>query len=78
MKLDQWLAKSKTSQAEFAKAIGLTQSMVSHLVRGRCAVTPENALKIAAATGYEVRPHDVLPSVYPFPGDGIPPGVLSA
>lgn len=73
MNLGAWLEKANKSQKALAAEVGLTPGMISHVVCGRASVAPENVLKIAAATGYEVRPHDMLPNVYPFPSDGVPP-----
>ena len=35
-------------------------------------IPPERVLPIAAATGFEVRPHDLRPDLYPHPDDGLP------
>lgn len=38
----------------------------------RDGVPPERVIPISAATGFEVRPHDLRPDLYPHPDDGLP------
>src|SRR5262245_61006467 len=57
MKLAEWLANTSTSQSEMARALGITQGRVSQLVAG-AQPSLDLAIKIAAATGNQVRPQD--------------------
>lgn len=64
MKLTQYL--ENTSQEEFAKAIGVTQGLVSHWVTGRTRIPAERVLTIEQATGGLVTRHELRPDLYPI------------
>lgn len=64
MKLAQYL--ETTSQAEFAKAIGVSQGLVSHWITGRSRVPAERVLTIEQATGGQVTRHDLREDLYPI------------
>lgn len=58
------------NQATVARIAGVSPQAVSKW-RGR---VPDAAavLKLAAATGWKVTPHDLRPDIYPNPTDGLP------
>ena len=58
MKLGEWLQKSGTSQAEFARGLAITQGRVSQLCGGGQQPSLELALRIRAFTKGAVRPED--------------------
>ncbi|BBK12966.1 MULTISPECIES: helix-turn-helix transcriptional regulator [Klebsiella] len=72
MKLKDYLKTSGVSQHEFAVLVGKTQGYVSRIATGKCLLGAATALKWAAATEYQVTPHDLLPNIYRKPTDGIP------
>lgn len=39
---------------------------------GAAGVPPDRVIRIAAATNFEVLPHDLRPDIYPNPTDGVP------
>jgi 3,4-dihydroxy 2-butanone 4-phosphate synthase/GTP cyclohydrolase II len=57
MRLSEWLINSGKSQSELARTLGITQGRVSQIIAG-AQPSLELAIKIAAATGGEVRPQD--------------------
>jgi 3,4-dihydroxy 2-butanone 4-phosphate synthase / GTP cyclohydrolase II len=57
MRLGEWLKKSKTSQMELARRLGVTQGRISQIVAGE-QPSLELALNIAGATGQAVKPQD--------------------
>jgi transcriptional regulator with XRE-family HTH domain len=71
VKLTSWLRPPHTQDA-VAKALGVSQGLVSHWLTGRRPVSAEHVLPLSAYTGFEVRPHDLRPDLYPFPSDGVP------
>ncbi len=73
MKLGEYLSSKGISQQEFGKKLDLTQGYVSHVVVGRHSPRGSMAVKIAAATDFQVTPHDLNAMDYPNPTDGIPP-----
>ena len=72
MKLKDYLKTSGVRQHEFAVLVGKTQGYVSRIAAGECLLGAATALKWAAATEYQVTPHDLLPNIYRKPTDGIP------
>lgn len=38
-------------------------------------VPAERVIGVAAATNFDVRPHDLRPDLYPDPDDGLPPAL---
>jgi transcriptional regulator with XRE-family HTH domain len=58
MRLDEWLKQKRVRQEDFADMIGVRQSAISHLVRGKRNPSLELMLKIEAATKGKVRPND--------------------
>lgn len=76
MRLADYLQKTGESQAAFGARLGITQSAVAQLCAGG-RIKPERVLEAAAATGWDVTPHDWRPDLYPHPDDGMPkPGNL--
>jgi DNA-binding transcriptional regulator YdaS (Cro superfamily) len=62
----------KTSQTELAKAIGVSQTMVSSWVLDKKRVASERVFSICLATSWQVTPHELRPDLYPHPHDGLP------
>ena len=58
------------TQAALAQLIGITPQAVSKW-QGKVP-DGQTALKVAAATGWEVTPHELRPDIYPLPIDGLP------
>ena len=59
MRLSEWLDRTGTTQAEFARALGISQGRVSQLAAG-AAPSLDLAGKIERVTGHEVRAQDFL------------------
>ena len=59
------------SQQSFAKAIAVSQAMVSKWFLGT-RVAGDSVLKVAIATDWQVTPHELRPDLYPHPQDGLP------
>ncbi|MDP3088846.1 MAG: YdaS family helix-turn-helix protein [Methylotenera sp.] len=59
------------SQVTFARSLGISQAMVSKWYRGY-KVSGDSALKVSAATDWQVTPHELRPDIYPHPHDGLP------
>ncbi|HBN5546476.1 YdaS family helix-turn-helix protein [Enterobacter cloacae] len=72
MKLKIYLKTSGVRQLAFAELVGQTQGYVSRVASGECLLGAATALKWAAATEFQVTPHDLRPDLYPNPTDGIP------
>ncbi|WFX56945.1 helix-turn-helix domain-containing protein [Enterobacter roggenkampii] len=72
MKLKTYLKTSGVRQQAFAVIVGQTQGYVSRVASGECLLGAATALKWAAATEFQVTPHDLRPDLYPNPKDGIP------
>jgi len=72
MKLKDYLKTSGVRQNQFAELVGKTQGYVSRVAAAECFLSAATALEWAAATGYQVTPHDLLPNIYRKPSDGIP------
>ncbi len=58
MKFKVWFESSGLSQTEFAKKVKITQSAVSHLLKGRKSPSLDLILRIEKATGGRVKPND--------------------
>lgn len=72
MDLKTYLKNSGVRQKVFAVIVGKTQGYVSRVASGECSLSAATALKWAAATDFQVTPHDLRPDLYPNPTDGIP------
>ncbi|WP_336817824.1 transcriptional regulator [Cedecea sp. MMO-103] len=72
MDLKTYLKTSGVRQQHFAALVGRTQGYVSRIASGECFLGAATALKWAAATEYQVTPHDLRPDLYPNPKDGVP------
>lgn len=72
MLLADYLKALPDGQDDFASRVGVSQGMVSHWVTGRHRVTDRRVLEVAAATGWQVTPHELRPDLYPHPHDGMP------
>jgi transcriptional regulator with XRE-family HTH domain len=72
-KLAEYLERSGLSQREFGLKLNppVTQSAVAQWVQGK-PIHAERVLEAAAATGWDVAPHDWRPDMYPHPDDGVP------
>lgn len=57
MKLEAYLARKGMKQAEFARALGVSEMAVSRYVRGRVP-EPEIMARIIVVTKKKVRPND--------------------
>lgn len=58
MKFRAWFESSGLSQTQFAKKVNVTQSAVSHLLKGRKSPSLDLILRIEKATGGKVKPND--------------------
>lgn len=65
------------SQDEFARLVGVSQTMVSKWCRG-IRVSGDTVLKVSKATNWQVTPHELRPDLYPHPQDGLPEHLRSA
>lgn len=85
MSLRAWRIRTKTSQSDLARMLGLrSRGHVSALENGREAVSADNAIKIDRLTGGEVPVRELRPDLHDVrvlhPGDPDPnparPGVV--
>jgi transcriptional regulator with XRE-family HTH domain len=53
-----------TTQAEFAKRLGVTQGLVTHWVNGRTRITAERAVQIEQVTDGQVTRHELRPDIF--------------
>ncbi|MMZ41479.1 helix-turn-helix protein [compost metagenome] len=72
MDLKSYLNENGIKQQDFAQAVEKSQGYVSRVVAGSCKLGGEVVIKWAAATGFNVTPHDLRPDLYPNPSDGLP------
>ncbi|EMN8321024.1 MULTISPECIES: YdaS family helix-turn-helix protein [Serratia] len=72
MDLKSFLKDSGVKQKEFAALVGKTQGYVSRVATGECLLGGPAVLIWAAATKFQVTPHDLRPDIYPKPTDGLP------
>lgn len=63
--------------SRFADALGTTMQRVGNW-RSRGRVPADVVLRVAAATDWQVTPHDLRPDIYPNPDDGLPPELRQA
>jgi DNA-binding transcriptional regulator YdaS (Cro superfamily) len=70
--LEKYLTKSEVSREHLAKLAGVSESLMGHWCNGRRKVRPEQALKIAKLTLYQVTPHQLRPDIWPNPTDALP------
>lgn len=74
MDIRSYLAATGRTQSEFAKDIGVTQSMVGHWLNGRCRIVAEKAVEIERATDHKISRHDLRPDVFgAVPPDSVDP-----
>ncbi|ORJ47828.1 transcriptional regulator [Kluyvera intermedia] len=72
MDLKNYLKTSGVRQQDFAELVGESQGYVSRVASGKCLLGAATSLKWAAATEFQVTPHDLRPDLYPNPNDGVP------
>ncbi|MCU6369997.1 helix-turn-helix domain-containing protein [Enterobacter quasiroggenkampii] len=77
MKLKDYLQRNRITQKEFAKKVNVSQAHVSRVASGTWSVKGRVALHWSQATDWNVTPHELSPSDYPHPSDGIPPEIQS-
>lgn len=53
-----------TTQASFAKQLGVSQGLVSQWIRGRTAITAKRAIEIEDATNGTVSRFELLPEIF--------------
>ena len=61
------------SQADAARALGVTRQAMQFWVDSESTVPPDRVLTVAAAFDWQVTPHELRPDLYPNPDDGLPP-----
>lgn len=66
------------SQTALARKCGVIQQHVWNWINRDNRVPAEFALRVAEATDFEVRPHDLRPDIYPNPNDCVPSRSKSA
>ena len=71
MKFNEYITNK--SQADFAKKLGLSQTIVNAWVRGEKRISAERVLEICSIADWQVTPHELRPDIYPHPDDGLPP-----
>jgi DNA-binding transcriptional regulator YdaS (Cro superfamily) len=70
--LQKYLDESETSRADFAKAAGISESLVGHWCNGLRLVPPEQAIRLAKITKWQVTPHQLRPDIWLLPNDSVP------
>ena len=60
------------AQADLARYIGTSPAYMYQMLRGMRPITAERVIPLCRASGWEIRPNDLRPDVYPNIGDGIP------
>ncbi|WP_084254166.1 transcriptional regulator [Methylobacter marinus] len=68
MNLEQFVKKHKT-QVAAAKALGLSQGMISHRLSGRYKMTANAAIDLERRSGGEISRYDLLPNIFGTPDD---------
>ena len=63
---------SGSNQQALAKALKLSQGMISHWITGRRQVGAEWVLPICEFSDWLVTPHEIRPDLYPNPTDALP------
>lgn len=61
----------------FALRVGVSSGYLQLVMRGSRKPSAELALKISEATNWSVTPHQLRPSAFRYPKDGIPEQVLN-
>ncbi len=75
MKLDHYLKLSPHGErTRIAKAIGVSPVLVTQWLTTR-GIPNGRVIHVARATGWRVTPHELCPSIYPHPDDGLPPSL---
>ncbi|WP_367376575.1 transcriptional regulator [Hafnia alvei] len=72
MDLKTYLKSNRITQQQFADIVGCSQSSISSVIKGKSKFGPETAVEVAAATNYKVTPHELRPTIFIRPTDGIP------
>lgn len=62
--LEDWLIPLSISQYTLSEAINVPQHLISKIVRGKCAITPDIALRLAAFFGTDEQSWLNLQSYY--------------
>jgi len=70
--LQKYLDESEISRADFAKAAGISESLVGHWASGLRPVPPEQAIRLAKITKWQVTPHQLRPDIWPNATDALP------
>ena len=63
-RLRKYLSESNTSQGAFARAVGVSQGMVSHWLLGKKRITAERARDIERATAGVIQRSELRPDVF--------------
>lgn len=61
----------------FAVKAGTTLGYLHHVMYGRKTPSAELALAIAEQSNWQVTPHDLRPTAFKNPWDGLPPGFVA-
>jgi len=72
MTLGNYLKLKHIKQADFAATVGVSQGYVSQVISGKYKPKGSKAIKWAAATGWQVTPHEINSDDYPGKKDGLP------
>jgi DNA-binding transcriptional regulator YdaS (Cro superfamily) len=70
--LQKYLDESETSRADFANALEVSESLVGHWCNGLRPVPPEQAIRVAKITKWQVTPHQLRPDIWPNATDALP------
>lgn len=68
MDLKTYLERFDVSQADFARRVNVTPSMVSQWITGHRPIAAEKVIPIEQATAGECRRYELRPDIYP-PGE---------
>lgn len=75
MDLKTYLKTSGTTQLEFARRIGVSQSTIAHWVKGRLRVPAERLIDVCRASGGRVSAHELRPDLaaaFSLAADAVP------
>lgn len=72
-RLVQELVEIAGGQAALARAIGVKQGNVWNWLHRDGAIPPDQVIAASRAIGWKKTPHQIAPSLYPNPADGLPP-----
>lgn len=65
-------------QVATSKAAGVAQAHVwAWLNKTKDGIPPDHVISVAAATNWQVTPHELRPDIYPHPHDGLPENLRS-